>query len=193
MPCNACRGQKATLWSLFPLSAFVCTYGIELKSSGLRGQNFYLLSHLCQPVRLFLFLCVSIQTFCCKSINQRDYMRLARAPLSLRILKSLKGKISGSKFLCKKSVGLLSVTNSMQVVYQSRKLTGTDLKVEMHRNVSRAHTAQSSVSRLLLTVNCRESLHRCLRGNTLCPAYDKGQACCLASLQKEFLRTVMAQ
>lgn len=69
-------------------------------------QNFYLLSHLCRPVRLFLVLCVSIETFCGKSTDSSDDMRLAHAPLSfLHILTALKGKTSGSKFLCKEECG----------------------------------------------------------------------------------------
>lgn len=60
------------------------------------------------------------------------------------------------------------MTHSLPVVYQPLKLMGTELKEGLPKNISRANTAQNSVSRLLLPVNCRESLHCYLRGNPLC-------------------------
>lgn len=167
MPCM----QRSEGNSAGSLSSFCLCVRPRIRTQviGLVWQNFYLLSHLCQPVRLFLFLCVSTQTFCCKSINQRDYVRLTHAPVSLlRILKSLKGKTSGSKFLYKEEGGPAFSDQLLPVVCQSLKLTGTDLKEGLPKNISRANTAQNSVSRLLLTANCRESLHCYLRGNTLC-------------------------
>lgn len=56
-------------------------------------------------------------------------------------------------FLFKEECRLLSVTRSVWMTYPSLKLTGTDLKEELHVIVSRANMTQNSVPLLLLTVN----------------------------------------
>lgn len=169
MPCHVCGCQKATLQSLFPLLPLCAP--TESNSSHRACVAKFLPTEPSLPVceTIFVFVCQHLDILLQKHQLERLYKVDSCPCITSSHLKNLsRAKHLAPSFCVKKSVGLLSVTHSLQAVYQSLNLRGTDLKEGLHKSISRANTTQNSVSWLLLTVNFQESLHCCLRGNTLC-------------------------